>query len=622
MRTLGPVLVLLALATAARPADVPRGPSFGKLRLDSEIRNVLGENDEDVFTAHLIAGERVKVSVKAAKKSGLLPELALIDANGDEIPAGAKTAGKGRKASIPTYTVVTSALHAVRLRGAGGSEGAYGAKFRVKPPKPLKFKKRDLSDGVGTSEFLAFGGVDGATVDITVKTSKKSTLVEILRVVEPDGTTAPNLLGSLRRKGNKATVTDLVLSGGAGMYGVLVGIEEGESSFSAQIKVTPPDRPSGKLALSPDEPFILATAEPAEVPIDEVLGVATQGVTALPPPTVLLGGAPATLQGVFNNGSLVDVMVPGTLAVDDVVSVTVIAADGQAFCRDNVLRVLERVRDPTPPPVDVDIVSITPSVADLMGEDTQSFEVTLDGNAPPGGATVFLTATNGIGTLPPTIVVPQGSPAAGFLFTAADITVAGLVMATLDGDTVSANVSVTKKPVVDPPDTLDISNWSVTQQSSTRTFTFPSSTVLTEGDYVVIGRNVTKSDFERFWGVTLGSNVHYFQSTTGGGTEWPTINGGETYTLRNDGGTTIDGATIAMLTSAHQSYARTPGAPVGVSTSWTSGTDAVGTPTPGSGQSTAGPPVGLYISEFSDAAGAGNFPHEFVELFYPGDSAP
>ena len=562
------------------------------------------------------------MTAKASKKSGLSPVLALLDGTGDEIPAGAKVARNGRKATIPTYTVTDSRLHAVRLTGAGDSEGAYSLRFRTKPPKTDRLKKQELSEEAGTSRLIPFGGVDGATVSVTIKTANRSTPVEILRVVNPSGKTAPNLLGSLRRIGTKATITDLVLTGGAGTYGVLVGIEEGESSYSAQVKVTPPERPSGKLALSPDEPFVLASAVPLEARIDGVFGIPTQGVTAVPAPTVFLGGVPAQSRGVFNSGTLVDASVPDALAVDDVVSVTIVAADGQAFCRDGLLRVLERAVDPPPDPVDVDIVAINPASANLEGDDTQLFEVTLDGNAPFGGAIVFLTATNGIGALPPTVVVPQSTSSANFLFTAADLTTSGLVMATLDGETVSAAVSVTKKPVVDPPDTLDVSSWTVSQQSSSRAFTIPAGTVLTEGEYVIVARNVNRSDFEAFWNVTLGSNVRFFQSTEGGGTEWPTINGSETYTLRNDTGSTVDGATIAMVSSAHQSYARTPGAPAGAAGSWTSGSDTVGTPTPGSGQSTAGAPVGIYISEFSDAAGAGNFPHEFVELFYPGEPEP
>ena len=155
---------------------------------------------------------------------------------------------------------------------------------------------------------------------------------------------------------------------------------------------------------------------------------------------------------------------------------------------------------------------------------------------------------------------------------------------------------------------LDLSNWTLVQANASYTYTIAAGTTIASKGYVIIARNATKAAFQTFWGVTLASNVVFINSAGA----IPVINGDETFTLKNSAGAIIDGTTVAMATSALQSIRRTNGcgAP-GTEGSWTRGVTT--TANPGTG-APADCSKGVYISEFSDAAGTGNYIYEFVEL--------
>lgn len=159
---------------------------------------------------------------------------------------------------------------------------------------------------------------------------------------------------------------------------------------------------------------------------------------------------------------------------------------------------------------------------------------------------------------------------------------------------------------------VDVSGWRVGQINATSNYTLPAGTRIPADGYLVIGRNASKSAFEAFWrgGTPLPSNVVYLNS----GDTMPLINGSEAYTLYNAAGTTVDGRTIQMSTSAGNSVRRKdPCLAATQSASWT--VAAASTANPGSGAA-AGCGKGVVINEFSDATGTGNFIYEFIELHY------
>jgi endonuclease I len=160
---------------------------------------------------------------------------------------------------------------------------------------------------------------------------------------------------------------------------------------------------------------------------------------------------------------------------------------------------------------------------------------------------------------------------------------------------------------------LAVGGYRLTQANATYVYTLPAGTTVPANGYLVVARSADKAAFEAFWGVTLGADAAFLNSAGG----MPVINGSETYTLADAGGTIIDGPTIAMGSSGAQSLRRIdPCQAAGLSSSWAIGTESAATVGSGAG---AGCGVGLVINEFSDASGSGNYVYEFLELHY--DSA-
>lgn len=157
-------------------------------------------------------------------------------------------------------------------------------------------------------------------------------------------------------------------------------------------------------------------------------------------------------------------------------------------------------------------------------------------------------------------------------------------------------------------DAVDISGWKVVQANATLNYTIPSSTKIASGSYVIIARNATKSAFESFWGVTLGANVTYINS----GDTMPQINGSETYTLTDPNSVVVDGPTVANDLSAGKSLQRANCGAAGSAGSWTK--VSASSATPGTGGLT-GCGKGVFINEYSDAIGTGNYIYEFVEIY-------
>ena len=157
-------------------------------------------------------------------------------------------------------------------------------------------------------------------------------------------------------------------------------------------------------------------------------------------------------------------------------------------------------------------------------------------------------------------------------------------------------------------DATDIGGYSLVQANATLTYTIPAGTYIQPHGYVIVARNATKAAFESFWGVTLGANVTYVNSAD----HMPQINGSETYTLKNGSGTTIDGATYPMDSGALKSLQRANCGAVGSAGTWTN--VSASSATPGTGGLT-GCGKGVFINEFADAIGTGNYIYEFVELF-------
>lgn len=169
---------------------------------------------------------------------------------------------------------------------------------------------------------------------------------------------------------------------------------------------------------------------------------------------------------------------------------------------------------------------------------------------------------------------------------------------------VSAGVSVNVSNVTG----TDISGWRITQSNASLTWYVPAGTTIPSGGYVIVGRNATREAFEAFWGVSLASNVVYVNTADG----MPQINGSESYAIYN-GSSKVDGATVSMSSTGGESLQRIrPCTAANKANAWDRVASSMATPGSGAPASCG---KGVYISEFSDAAGTGNWVYEFIELY-------
>ena len=158
-----------------------------------------------------------------------------------------------------------------------------------------------------------------------------------------------------------------------------------------------------------------------------------------------------------------------------------------------------------------------------------------------------------------------------------------------------------------PGDYLILDGWQLIQENSHRVYNFHG-VRLPLNSTLIIARGATRSQFENFWGVTLGSNVVYIN----GGGSFPVINGGETFTLVNASGDTVDGPTYTFQRGYTYQRINFTGDPASPS-SWDVRDWHDATPGEvifqGGGNFTG-------ITEVADVDTTGGFIYEFVELFY------
>lgn len=617
-------LAFVLVATSVSLAGTPRGPNFGTTKYRTSLITVANAPDVDDYVAPMIAGESLSVTVTADKGSLALPQLIVIDPTGANVTPTVKSPKSGKSVSFKGLAIGTTGRWTVRISGRDGSQGAYTVRFQTKAAKSVRFAKQALG-GDGEEPQLerehAFEAIEGAHATFLLKERGKGADVRVTGLSEPTG--SPVLVPSPAEKGASKKYTDLLLPLSNGTYRVSVGIDEGAASYDLSVAVTTPDRPKGTIELDPQELRLSAILQPREGNAKTVFRLNGSGFKSNPAPKVFVNGRKATVLATSLTGNYLDLALPdfpeGTLA-----EVAVQNPDGQADVRDEYL-----LYNAPPTPT---MKTLTPGTASVYAGAAKTFTVSLDRAAPVGGITVNLATTGAIGTVPASISIASGQSFGTFDFAAGGSATTGQVTASFGGVNLAADVSVVALPGGgggggggDPPpplpDEIDLSGWSIVQAASARTFSLPSGTKLKQGEYLVIGRISSSSAFQTYWGVTFGSNVVYLSgemAPADSGDDWPTINGDETYELRNASGVIVDGVTIAMQAGGGAGYVRTAGAPAGQSTSWTKTAVTVGTPTPGSGQGTSSTKHGVYISEFSDASGTGNFVYEFVELHFDG----
>jgi cytochrome c551/c552 len=157
----------------------------------------------------------------------------------------------------------------------------------------------------------------------------------------------------------------------------------------------------------------------------------------------------------------------------------------------------------------------------------------------------------------------------------------------------------------------DLSGFTIEQANGFIDFTLPPGTTVPHGGFLIVARNASKSAFQTFWGKTLPANAVYVNSATTT-PRFPSINGGENFTLFDPNFVQVDGPTVSEPSTGGRIFSRKGcGNAAGAAASWTSATNAVGNASPGAGPVSTG--LGqVCITEFADATTA---QFEYVEIF-------
>ncbi len=162
---------------------------------------------------------------------------------------------------------------------------------------------------------------------------------------------------------------------------------------------------------------------------------------------------------------------------------------------------------------------------------------------------------------------------------------------------------------------LDIGGYQIEQISSTVLLTFPQGLIIQPGEFIVIGRNATKTEFEQFWG-TLPAGVIYINGKDiVGGNGFPVINGDEQYRIMGAGSEQVDPVS-GYLPSTPIGKSRTYQRDATNVETFTAQLDPSTTANPGLFSGTKAGTGKLVITEISDAVGTGNYVYEFIEILY------
>ena len=583
-------------ATFAAAAAEPRGPVFGNNAYEGEIRDD-GGPDADAFVGPLLAGERLSVSVAAARGSPLRPVLALLDPAGEDRTPLLRTAGGG--VSFRSFIADVPGRWTVRVAGAGDTEGGYAVRFRVRsggpasrrsrPPGPAPRSPPTPSPGGGGARPAPGGGGAGPGPPS-------------LDVLDPSGAPHPLAPILLWRRGSAWVLDDLPLDRGDGTWRIVAGV--GERGLRVAVRVSLDGRPRGRTILGAVEPRL----EERDAPHDAIPGSAVRlmgtGFSRGESPSVWIGGLRAAVLATGSAGDRIDVAVP-VLPPGGPVEVVVANPDGQACVAPGYLRAVA----PGPPVVR----EFLPAEVRLVAGAAAEVRVLLAGHAPPEGIDIPLSVEGGVGTAPPSVHAAPHALEASFVFTAGILAAGtaeakGLLRASLGGSVV-VPVVVSAPP---PPDSLDLAGWRLRQTSASKTWVLPEGTTVPRGGALVVARKSDRASFEAFWGAPLGAGVAFLDS----GDRFPSLNGDETISLEDPDGNPVDGPTVAL--EPGRCYRRIPGTAAGLPGSWIEGVAAPGAVVPG-----GPPPAGTgaaapYVSQFADPAGTGQFVHEFVEIRWEG----
>ncbi len=329
----GAMLAMCALASATH-AEEFAGPPIGNVKYTAEIRTLTDRPDTDDFVGEMMEGELLDVIATSAKKSDVRLGLTVVDPDGLDRTAnvGVNTKKEGVKAFFKKFVIDKTGQWTVRVSGLNDTQGDYAVTFKVKKPATAAAKKQTLGGADPAVRTHTFGGVDGALVDIQVKT-KKGTSVKVLNLRGPDGQVS-GIFGdedvALIEKGSKVLLKKHELDAGIGTYSLDLGIASDDALYDVTIKLTsPPRAPSKKATItSINDPQLVAQPIPVRSAAGQPVRVLGRNFSTNPIPTVRFGPFVADVVEVGPARDYIDVVVPPG-ADGSTQSLFVINPDGQ-----------------------------------------------------------------------------------------------------------------------------------------------------------------------------------------------------------------------------------------------------------------------------------------------------
>ena len=184
------------------------------LNLGDTFKGTIDIADEDIVRFAGVAGEKIKVSVKATK-SDLVPQIQVVDLTTmmDVVPVTNNSPKK--KVSVKQIVLPTTGEYEIRVTGAAeGPIGAYTLKTGSKVGKDVTKPSSSDTVGAGETQETTFGGKAMWTLSGKITSSKKSTAVPGVPTIEMlSGITEGDpmdLTGFFDKKGN-FVIEDLVL---------------------------------------------------------------------------------------------------------------------------------------------------------------------------------------------------------------------------------------------------------------------------------------------------------------------------------------------------------------------------------------------------------------------------
>ena len=186
---LSAALALAGLLAAAAPARADNAAAT-LLPGDTLHGDIQTPGERDVLSVWLPGGCSFSIDALAEKGSALLPDLEMVDPDGDPVPLDlVKIPGPGgvgvRLRNLP-IDEPDGGLYAFHVVSTGGTTGKYS--FRIKAKRPTRFASTPLTAG-GAFTFMEFDAPAGSTLRFAIKPITPGAVLTQPTLDEPTGGT-------------------------------------------------------------------------------------------------------------------------------------------------------------------------------------------------------------------------------------------------------------------------------------------------------------------------------------------------------------------------------------------------------------------------------------------------